>query len=258
MSTAAATTVAAPSKWLTLLAVCIGLSMLVIDLFIVIVALPALSRDLKADLSSVEWVISAYALALGVLPLAMGRLGDILGRRKVYLCGLVIFIVASLACGAAQNIYQLVAFRVLQGIGAAIMQPATLAIVTGAFPAHQRGLAIGLWGGVSGFGLIAGPVLGGLLVRGDDWAWIFFINGPIGVAALLMALVFVPESRDETAPRAIDWPGLVLLTGALTLLLFGVTRANAAGWMSPLVLGCLAASVAVLFVFVSVERGTHY
>ena len=258
MSTAVATSTAAPSKWMTLLAVCLGLAMLVIDLFIVIVALPAIGRNLQAELSLVEWIISAYALMLGVLPLAMGRLGDILGRRKIYFFGLAVFIAASLACGAAQNIYQLIAFRVVQGIGAAIMQPATLAIVTGAFPAHQRGLAIGIWGGISGFGLIAGPVLGGLLVRGDDWRWIFFINGPIGVAAVVMALLFVSESRDESMPQKIDWPGVVLLSGALTLFLFGLTRANAAGWTSPLILGCLGASVIVLCAFVAIERRTEY
>src|SRR5262249_7411375 len=158
-----------------------------------------------------------------------GRMGDIFGRRKVYLAGLVLFVLASALCGAAQSIEQLVVFRVLQGVGAATMMPGTLSIITQAFPAHQRGLAIGIWGGVSGLGLIAGPILGGLLVRGDNWRSIFYINVPVGIVAVLMALLFVGESRDEGAPRSIDWSGLALLSGGLFAIMFGVTRANEAG-----------------------------
>lgn len=245
-------------KWLTLIAACLGLGMLMVNTFVVNVALPAMARDLQADLGTAQWIVSAYVLVIGVFPVAGGRLGDIFGRRKLYLLGLIIFIASSVAAGLAQAVYPLIAWRVLQGIGAAIMMPGTLSIVTQAFPAHQRGLAIGIWSGVSGLGLIVGPVLGGLLVHGDTWRPIFFVNVPIGLAALLMALAFVPESRDESAPRAVDWPGMVVLSSALFLLMFGVTRGNAAGWASPLILACLLGGAALLPIFALIEKTRRF
>jgi len=169
-----------------------------------------------------------------------------------------LFIVSSAASGAAQGIGQLIVFRVLQGVGAATMMPGTLSLITRAFPARQRGLAIGIWGGVSGLGLIAGPILGGLLVHGDSWRWIFFINLPIGAIALAMAVLFVVESRDEYAPRSIDWPGLGSLSGALFLIMYGFTRANGEGWTSPLILSCFAAGLVLLAAFVYVEQRVRY
>ena len=248
---------ATPSKWLTLIAACLGLGMLMVDMFVVNVALPAIGRDLQATLSAIAWIVSGYVLVIGVLPVAMGRLGDIFGRRRIYLAGLVTFILASIACGMAYSIATLVVFRVLQGVGAATMMPGTLAIITQAFPPQQRGLAIGIWGGVSGLGLIAGPLLGGLLVSGDSWRWIFFVNVPMGAVALALTLLFVPESRDESVPRTVDWPGLVLLSGAVFLLLFGVTQAQTAGWTSPRLLTYFGASSAALIAFVVIERRTH-
>ena len=245
---------AAPSKWRVLIATCLGLGMLMIDLFVVNVAFPAIGRDLNAGLSLAEWTVSGYVLMVGVLPIAMGRLGDIFGRRRVYLTGLVVFVTASVACGAAQTIEQLVVFRVLQGIGAATMFPGTLAIITNVFPPQQRGLAIGIWGGVSGLGLIAGPIIGGLLVSGESWRWIFYVNLPVGLVAIALALLFVPESRDESAPRVIDWSGLVLLSGGLFAVMFGLTRANEAGWTSLPTLACFLVGVAALALFVAVER----
>ncbi|HLZ71473.1 MAG TPA: DHA2 family efflux MFS transporter permease subunit [Dehalococcoidia bacterium] len=243
-----------PSKWLTLLAVCLGLMMLMIDTFVVNIAFPAISRGLHAGLGEAEWTVSGYVLVMGVLPIAMGRLGDLYGRRRLYLLGLALFVGSSIACGLSQSIGALIVFRVAQGAGAAIMTPLTLSIVTHAFPAAQRGLAIGIWGGVSGLGLIAGPILGGLLVRGDNWRWIFFINVPVGLLAFVLALPFVPESRDETAPRGIDWGGLTLLSAALFLLVYGLTRANELGWGSPVLLGSLLGGAALLPVFVALER----
>ena len=137
----------APNKWLTLIATCLGLGMLMIDTFIVNVAFPAIGRDLDASLSATEWTVSGYVLVTGVFPIAMGRMGDIFGRRRMYLGGLVAFIIASALCGLAQNIEQLIVLRVFQGIGAATMMPLTLSIITNAFPPEQRGLAIGIWGG---------------------------------------------------------------------------------------------------------------
>ena len=192
-----------PSKWLTLIAACFGLLMLYIDLFIVNVALPTIVHDFRAPLGTVSWTISGYVLMIGVLPMGIGRLGDLWGQRAVYLAGLALFSIASLLCGLAPDITALIVFRVLQGIGAAIMTPGTLAIIMRAFPPRQHGLAIGLYGGISGLGLIAGPVLGGLLVQGESWRWNFLVNVPLGVAALVMALLFVPQSRRESFHR---WP----------------------------------------------------
>ncbi len=244
---------ASPSKWLTLFATCLGLGMLMVDTFVVNVAFPAITRTLNADLSRAEWTVSGYVMVTAVFPIAMGRIGDIFGRKRMYMAGLVVFVFASLLCGAAQSIEQLIAARLLQGFGAAIMMPLTLSIITHAFPPEQRGLAIGIWGGVSGLGLIAGPILGGLLVSGDSWRWIFYVNLPLGLIGVVMAYAFIRESRDESAPRSVDIPGLVLLAGALFTLMFAVTRGNAAGWGSPLIVGCFLVGFALLPVFILVE-----
>lgn len=244
----------AVSKWLTLVAACSGLAMLMIDTFVVNVAFPAIRRDLDADLTTAQWTVSAYVLVLAVLPVVMGRLGDIFGRRRVYLAGLVLFIVASLASGLAPDIHSLIAARVLQGMGAAIMQPGSLAIVTNAFPAEQRGLAIGIWGGVSGLGLIAGPIIGGLLVHGDSWRWVFLVNLPVGALAFLLGSLFITESRDPAARRTLDVPGAVLLSGALSLVMLAVIRGNDEGWTSPLILGLFAGGALVLGAFLLAER----
>ncbi|MGE3073169.1 MAG: DHA2 family efflux MFS transporter permease subunit [Dehalococcoidia bacterium] len=248
----------APGKWFTLVATCLGLGMLMIDTFIVNVAFPAIGRDLKASLSTAEWTVTGYVLMTGVFPIAAGRLGDIFGRRRTYLAGLCMFVVTSGLCGLSQNIEQLVVLRVFQGLGAATMMPLTLSIITNAFPAEQRGLAIGIWGGVSGLGLIAGPVLGGLLVNGDQWRWIFFVNIPVGVVALAMALAYVPESRDTNAPRYLDWRGLVVLSAALFLILLGLTRGNDQGWASPQIVGSFVVGALLLPAFVLVERRIRY
>ncbi len=240
-----------------MLAACLGLGMLMVDNFVVNVALPAMSRDLNAQIDTVEWVVSGYILMLAVLPIAAGRMGDIFGRREIYLFGLVVFIVASVACSLASDIYVLIGCRVVQGSGAAIMQPTTLSIVTNAFPPQERGLAVGIWGGVSGLGLIVGPILGGLLVHGDHWRLIFLVNLPVGLIALFMALRFVRSSRDEHAARVIDFPGVGLLSGALFLIMFGVTRGNAEGWGSPMIVTAFVAGALMLPLFVLVERRTR-
>ena len=247
-----------PSKWLTMIAACFGLTMLYIDLFIVNVALPAIGRDLHAPLTTVSWTISGYVLMIGVLPMGMGRLGDLWGQRRVYLAGLLIFVLASLACGLAQDIVALVIFRVVQGIGAAVMTPGTLAIILRAFPPEQHGLAIGIYGGISSLGLIAGPVLGGLLVHGDSWRWIFFVNVPLGVAAIAMTVLFVPETRDVDASPPLDWAGLALLSIGLLCILFAFTRAGSEGWLSPSVLSSAAGGIIILCLFALVERRVRW
>ncbi|HEV2582261.1 MAG TPA: MFS transporter [Ktedonobacteraceae bacterium] len=242
------------SKWLTLIAACLGLTMLYIDLFIVNVALPSLEHELHTSLSTVSWTISAYALMIGVFPMGMGRLADLWGQRKLYFAGLVIFTLASLACGFAHDILSLIVFRVIQGIGAAIMTPGTLAIVVRAFPLRQRGLAVGIYGGISGLGLIAGPALGGLLVQSAGWRWVFFINVPIGLIALAMTMLFVPESRDEQASPHVDWVGLGLLCAGLLCVMFACTQAGTAGWTSFSVVGSGVIGIICLTIFVAVER----
>lgn len=244
---------ASPNKWLTMFAVCLGLGMLMIDTFVVNVAFPSIGKDLNANLSTAEWTVSGYVLVLGVLPLAMGRLGDLFGRRRLYIIGLVIFVLASAASGFAANIEQLIGFRLVQGVGAAIMMPGTLSIITAAFPAEQRGLAIGVWGGVSGLGLIAGPLLGGILVETGDWRWIFLVNVPLGVVALAVAVRWVGESRDERTPRSVDWAGVTLLATGLLAIMYGLTRANEDGWAAPFILACFVGGVAALALFVFVE-----
>lgn len=247
-----------PSRWLTLLAACFGLLMLYIDLFIVNVALPTIGQELHAPLSTVSWTISGYALMIGVLPMGVGRLGDLWGQRAVYLAGLTIFCVGSFACGLAPNITALIVFRVIQGMGAAIMTPGTLAIIIRAFPPEQYGLAIGIYGGISGLGLIAGPVLGGLLIQAESWRWIFLVNVPLGVIALAMTVLFVPESREERHAVPIDWVGLVLLSAGLLCLLFGFTRAGDAGWINGVVISSCAVGIVLLALFVLTERRARW
>lgn len=247
-----------PSKWLTLIAACSGLMMLYIDLFIVNVALPTIAHDFRAPLGTVSWTISGYVLMIGVLPMGIGRLGDLWGQRAVYIAGLTIFSIASLACGLAQSITALIVFRIVQGIGAAIMTPGTLAIIIRAFPLRQHGLAIGIYGGISGLGLIAGPVLGGLLVHGDSWRWIFFVNVPLGIVALMLAVLFVPESRESGRATPVDWPGLLLLSFGLLCLLFGFTRAGDDGWANGLVIGSCLLGIVILALFVVVERRVRW
>jgi MFS transporter, DHA2 family, methylenomycin A resistance protein len=220
----------APAKWLALLAACFGLFMLFVDLFIVNVALPTISRDFDAPLATVSWAVTGYVLMIGVLPLGVGRLGDILGHRSIYLLGLSLFLLASLACGLAPTIGVLIACRILQGVGAAVMTPGTLAIVTRAFPVEERGLALGIYGGISSLGLVAGPLLGGLLVNGASWRWVFFINVPVGVAAILMTLLFVSETRAELPAPKVDWAGLLVLSCGLMVLLLALTRGTADIW----------------------------
>src|SRR6266566_8057436 len=247
-----------PSKWLTLMAACFGLLMLYIDLFIVNVALPTIGHDFRAPLGTASWTISGYVLMIGVLPMGIGRLGDLWGQRAVYLAGLALFSIASLLCGLAPDITSLIVFRVIQGIGAAIMTPGTLAIIIRAFPPRQHGLAIGIYGGISGLGLIAGPVLGGLLIQGGNWRWVFFVNVPFGIVALLMAVLFVPETRETKSAVPVDWLGLLLLSGGLLCLLFGFTRAGDVGWTNVVVIGSCLAGIVILMLFVITERRVRW
>jgi EmrB/QacA subfamily drug resistance transporter len=240
-------------KWWTLGAVAFALFMIMIDNTVVNVALPSIQRSLGAGISQLEWVVNAYALTFAVLMLTGGKLADLLGRRRIFLTGLAVFTGTSLACGLAGSASELIAWRAFQGAGAALMMPATLAIISAAFPPRQRGLAIGVWAGVSAMALAIGPLVGGILTQHIDWTWIFFINIPVGIVGLLVGWIVIAESRDTSLEQSLDLPGLVTSAGALFALTFGLIEANAYGWTSPMILGLFAAAAVGFALFVWIE-----
>src|SRR5438094_6729071 len=185
-------------KWWTLVAVSFGLFMIMLDNTVVNVALPSIRSDLGIGLSELEWVVNAYALTFGVLLLTGGKLADLLGRRAIFITGLVIFTGASLWCGLASGSTSLIAARTVQGVGAALMNPATLSIITATFPPRQRGMAIGIWAGVAALALAIGPLVGGLIAEHLTWSWIFFVNVPVGILGIVASFLFIDESTDET------------------------------------------------------------
>jgi EmrB/QacA subfamily drug resistance transporter len=242
------------SRWWTLAAMCFALFMLMLDNTVVNVALPSIQRDLHASLASLEWTVNAYTLTLAVMLVTGGRLGDIFGRRRMFLCGVVVFGLSSLAVGASPSDTVLVASRAIQGIGAAFMMPATLSIITQAFPAEQRGTAIGTWAGVSALALAIGPVVGGFLTEDVSWRAIFFINPPIAVIAIAMTLFATRESRDETVGRTIDFAGISTITIGLTALVLALVEANTWHWGSARVISLLVVAAIALPAFVIVEQ----
>jgi EmrB/QacA subfamily drug resistance transporter len=242
------------SRWWTLAAMCFALFMLMLDNTVVNVALPSIQRDLHASLASLEWTANAYTLTLAVLLVTGGRLGDIFGRRRMFLFGVVVFGLSSLAIGFAPTDGFLVAFRAVQGIGAAFMMPATLSIITQAFPPEQRGTAIGTWAGVSALALAIGPVVGGFLTEYVSWRAIFFINPPIAIVAVAMTLFAARESRDETVDRTVDYAGIVAVTIGLTALVLALVEGNSWHWGSPRVIALFAVAALALGAFVVIER----
>jgi EmrB/QacA subfamily drug resistance transporter len=239
-------------KWWTLLVVCVGTFMLLLDVTVVNVALPDIERDLDATLTDLQWVIDAYVLALASLTLIAGSLGDRLGRRRVFVAGLAIFTLASLLAGFATDPLQLELARALQGIGGAGMFGTVLALIAQEFPAGERAVALGAWGATVGAGVAVGPLVGGLVVEQLGWEWIFFINVPIGAAAVALTLARVAESREAERGR-LDWPGVATLSSGLFLLIFGLLRGNGEGWSSPEIVASLAGSAALLAAFVAIE-----
>ena len=240
-------------KWWTLGAVAFGLFMIMLDNTIVNVALPSIQRDLHIGISELEWVFNGYALTFGVLMLTGGKLADLLGRRRIFIVGLVIFTAASLACGLASSAGLLIGARVVQGVGSALMNPATLSIITATFPPRQRGMAIGIWAGVSAMALAIGPLVGGLITEHISWNWIFFINVPIGILGIIVTRLVVAESRDTSAEQRLDLPGLLSSAIALFALTYGLIEANTYGWTSGRILGLFAVAVAGFAVFVLLE-----
>src|SRR6266581_5950985 len=196
-------------KWWTLAAVAFGLFMIMLDNTVVVVALPAIQRDLGITVSSLEWVFNAYALTFGVLLLTGGKLADLLGRRLIFIVGLFVFTASSLACGLANSAGFLIGARTVQGVGAALMNPATLSIIAATFPPRQRGMAIGIWAGVSAMALAIGPLVGVMLSEYVHWSWIFFVNVPVGVVGILVTRWAVDESRDTSQEQRLDLPGLL-------------------------------------------------
>ena len=241
-------------KWWTLAAVAFGLFMIMLDNTVVNVALPSIQRDLETGLSELEWVVNGYALTFGVLMLTGGKLADLLGRRRIFITGLAIFTLASLACGLATSAEFLIGARVVQGVGAAMMNPATLSIIVATFPPRQRGMAIGIWAGVSAMALAIGPLLGGLLTEHVDWSWVFFVNIPVGILGIVVARLVISESRDTSAEQRLDLPGLLASGIALFALTYGLIEANKHGWTSPLILSLFAIAAVGLVVFVLLER----
>jgi EmrB/QacA subfamily drug resistance transporter len=241
-------------KWWTLAAVAFGLFMIMLDNTVVNVALPSIGRDFDTDLSQLEWVVNGYALTFGVLMLTGGKLADLLGRRRIFIAGLAIFTLASLACGLATSAEFLIGARVVQGVGSALMNPATLSIIIATFPPRQRGMAIGIWAGVSAMALAVGPLLGGIITEHIDWSWVFFINVPVGVLGIVVARLVIDESRDTSAVQRLDLPGLAVSAIALFALTYGLIEANQEGWTSPHILSLFAVAALGLAGFVLLEQ----
>jgi EmrB/QacA subfamily drug resistance transporter len=240
-------------KWWTLAAVAFGLFMIMLDNTVVNVSLPSIERDLGIGISELEWVVNAYALTFGVLLLTGGKLADMLGRRRIFIAGLVIFTGSSFFCGIANSAGMLIGARTVQGIGAALMNPATLSIITATFPPRQRGLAIGIWAGVSAMALAIGPLVGGLITQHWSWSWVFFINVPIGILGIFAARLFITESRDESDQQHVDPLGLLTSAIALFALTYGLIEANNFGWTSARILGLFAVAAVFFVVFVLLE-----
>ena len=223
-----------------------------VDSTVVNIALPAIQASLHATIVGVQWVVESYGLFLGALILVGGSLGDLLGRRRMFLVGVWVFAAASIACGLSSNIQQLVIARSIQGVGAAFLVPGSLSIISASFDKQTRGRAIGTWSGFTGITTAAGPVLGGWLIQHASWRWAFFINIPLAAAVIIISLRHIPESRNPTAGR-VDWLGALVATIGLGGVVYGFIESTSLGWADPLVFGSLIAGFACLLVFVFVE-----
>ncbi|MGH3102948.1 MAG: MFS transporter [Gaiellaceae bacterium] len=243
------------NPWIVLVLVCIAQFMVVLDATIVNVALPSIQTDLEMSDANLQWVVNSYALLFGGFLLLGGRAGDLVGHKRVFLVGVIIFTLASLVCGIAQSEIWLVLARGLQGLGAAFVSPAALSIITTTFKeGAERTKAMAVWAAIAVGGGAVGLLLGGILTDALSWPWIFFVNGPIGIVAFVLSLRLVPESKDEQAHRSFDLAGAVAVTGGLIALVFGIVRSSQSGWGSAEVLGFLTLAVILLVGFVVIER----
>jgi len=217
------------SPWLVLFTLCLGFFMILLDTTIVNIAIPDITRRLHAGLDDILWVLNAYILVYAVLLITAGRLGDLFGPKRLFVVGMVIFTLASVACGLAQNSTQLIGARIVQGVGGALLTPQTLSVITVIFPADKRGAAFGIWGAVAGVATVTGPTLGGWLVTTFDWRWIFFVNLPVGILALTLALIVMPNINFHRQHR-LDWVGTILATVGLFLLTYGLIEGQPHDW----------------------------
>jgi EmrB/QacA subfamily drug resistance transporter len=238
-------------RWLVLTIVCLAYFMTVLDVSIVTVALPSISRSLHFSASGLQWAITAYTITFGGFLLLGGRFADLLGRRLIFMTGVAVFTAASLACGLAGSSAALIAARTVQGVGAALVSPATLSIITTTFDeGADRNRALGIWGAMGGGGAAAGVLFGGILTKYAGWEWIFFVNVPVGAAVLAVTRPILRESRDEPENRSFDLLGATAVTGGLALLVYGVSEAPAHGWAAASTIASLAAAGALLFSFI--------
>jgi len=243
-----------PRRWQALALVCVAFFMTVLDVSIVNVALPSIKTSFGVSDQSLQWVLIAYTITFGGFLLLGGRAADLLGRRRVFMAGVALFSVASLACGLAGSIGVLIAARAVQGLGAAIISPATLAIITTTFDeGAERNKALGIWGAMGGSGAAAGVLFGGIIVNYLGWEWIFFVNVPVGVLVLALTRPLVRESRIKGL-QGFDAGGAVTITASLALLVYAVSKAPDAGWSSARTIGLLIASAVLLLVFIAIER----
>jgi EmrB/QacA subfamily drug resistance transporter len=241
-------------RWWTVGALALSIFTIMLDSTVVSVALPAIQRDLQIDLTELEWTVNAYTLVFAVLLLLGGKLADFFGRRRILLVGLAIFTLASVACALAPSGGALIAGRAAQGIGAALIMPATLSIIAATFPPEKRGAAIGIWASASLLAVALGPLTGGLIIKYLSWTWIFYINIPTGAVAMTTARAVISESRDPGGEKRLDIPGLVASAAALFGLTFGLIEGNAFGWGSPEILVSLIGAGVAFALFVLLER----
>jgi EmrB/QacA subfamily drug resistance transporter len=240
-------------RWWTLAAVAVGLFMIMLDNTVVNVAVPSIQRELGVGLSELQWIVTGYALSFAALMMTGGKLADLLGRRRIFVIGIVIFTVSSLFCGLADSGESLIIWRVVQGAGAALMNPATLAIISATFPPQQRGMAIGIWAGVSALALAIGPLVGGLLTEHLNWSWVFFVNVPVGVLGVATSYLLIDESRDKSEEQRLDLPGLLTSGLGLFALTYALIEANTYGWTSGRIVGSFVAAGLLLGGFVALE-----
>jgi EmrB/QacA subfamily drug resistance transporter len=241
-------------RWSALALIVTAQFMVVLDVAIVNVALPSIKTDLGFSQDNLQWIISAYAILFGGTLLLGGRLADLLGRRRLFITGLLVFAASSLLCGLAWSEGSLIAFRAVQGLGGALLAPAALSLLVTSFAeGRDRNLALGIYSAASGSGAAAGVLLGGLLTSYLSWSWIFFVNVPVGIAAALLAPVILRESKPDLGHRHFDFAGAATVTSGLMLLVYGLTRATTDGWGAPITVGLLAAAVALIGAFIAVE-----
>lgn len=240
-------------KWWVLVAMVFGLFMPMLDNLVVNVALPTVQRTLQAQVSDLQWIIDAYTLTFASFMLTGGSLGDLFGRKRFFIGGLVLFTLGSLACGLSTSTEQLIAFRAVQGLGAALLLPGSLSILTATFRGPERGAAIGIWAAMSGLAVAVGPLVGGYLVEHHSWESIFFINIPVGLMGLLLTAFVVRESKDPTRSRRVDLPGLITGTAGLFFLVYGLIEGSSRGWTDDLILGAFGLAAVLLTVFTIIE-----